>query len=428
MADTRHYAVKRTPGSKLTPEQLKRLIVLAKQLDKAEAGYEGAYGLKPRGINEDFFTNKLKRQTAYLASDGKGTVGMALSTPSSANYDNAIDYINMVSVDKKHRGQGIGRRLIRAAIRDSIRKNRTVMLRVNVNNPAGLHLYESMGFKPFSQAMVYQGGKTAGFSSKVASVLWKAAALGAAMAQAPSPTAAPQTQPPITSPSTDYTVARGDTLSAIAKRNGTTWQNLAQLNGIKNPNRISPGQQLKLPSSPTAAPVAPVAAPAGAPVTSTQRLNQVSARLHTKLNNPNLEAAILANFNRETGGKFDYTTKQVGGGGYGLPQYTGPSLTAYKGWLAQNKLQDSANNQIDYFTDKYMPTRAGYKKYMAPGAQFTKEQYADWLHRRVFTPAHTIKGNKAYNTATILRHTRAHNDFMNNRLKAVNGVWTGVGG
>ena len=212
-----------------------------------------------------------------------------------------------------------------------------------------------------------------------------------------------------------YTVARGDTLSAIAKRNGTTWQSLAQLNGLKDPNRSAPGQQLRLPPPPAAAPMTP-----------TQRLNQVSARLHAKLGNPNLEAAVLANFNRETGGKFDYATKQVGGGGYGLPQYTGPSLAAYRGWLAQNRLQDSANSQIDYFTDKYMPTRAGYKTYMAPGAKYTKEQYADWLHRRVFTPAHTIPGNKAYSAAAILRHTAAHNDCMKNKLKAVNGVWQGI--
>lgn len=387
------YTVRKTRGSKITPEQLKRLIALAKQLDKAEAGYEAAYGLKPKRFDDENLRKWIPTQTAYTAhKDGK-TVGMALASPSSRFYDN-MDYISQVVVDPAHRGKGVGRALLRRAILDSVCAKRQISLRVNANNPAGLHLYESLGFKPFSHAMVYQGEKKAGFAAKVASVLLKAAAVAA-------PT---------------YAVASGDTLSAIAKRNGTTWQRLAQLNGLKDPNKIAPGQQLRLPPP-----------PAAAPMTSTQRLNQVSARLHTKLNNPNLEAAILANFNRETGGKFDYATKQVGGGGYGLPQYTGPSLTAYRGWLAQNKLQDSANNQIDYFTDKYMPTRAGYKKYMAPGAQFTKEQYADWLHRRVFTPAHTIRGNKAYSDATILRHTRAHNDFMQNRLKAVNGVWTGVG-
>ena len=46
-------------------------------------------------------------------------------------------------------------------------------------------------------------------------------------------------------PST-YTVKRGDTLSGIAARHGTTWQKLQQLNGIKNPNVISVGQKIKL--------------------------------------------------------------------------------------------------------------------------------------------------------------------------------------
>jgi GH25 family lysozyme M1 (1,4-beta-N-acetylmuramidase)/LysM repeat protein len=44
-----------------------------------------------------------------------------------------------------------------------------------------------------------------------------------------------------------YTVKKGDTLSAIAKRSGTTWQTLAAINGIKNPNLIHPGQVIRLP-------------------------------------------------------------------------------------------------------------------------------------------------------------------------------------
>ena len=42
-----------------------------------------------------------------------------------------------------------------------------------------------------------------------------------------------------------YTVKSGDTLSAIAKRLGTTYQALAAKNGIKNPNRIYVGQKIK---------------------------------------------------------------------------------------------------------------------------------------------------------------------------------------
>ena len=45
---------------------------------------------------------------------------------------------------------------------------------------------------------------------------------------------------------TTYTVKSGDTLSAIANRYGTTYQVLAEKNGISNPNKIYPGQVLKI--------------------------------------------------------------------------------------------------------------------------------------------------------------------------------------
>ena len=44
-----------------------------------------------------------------------------------------------------------------------------------------------------------------------------------------------------------YTVKKGDTLSAIAKKYGTTYQKIAQHNGIANPNIISVGQKIKIP-------------------------------------------------------------------------------------------------------------------------------------------------------------------------------------
>ena len=48
------------------------------------------------------------------------------------------------------------------------------------------------------------------------------------------------------STATSYTVQSGDTLSGIATKFGTNWQNLAQLNNISNPNLIYTGQVLKL--------------------------------------------------------------------------------------------------------------------------------------------------------------------------------------
>jgi LysM repeat protein len=51
---------------------------------------------------------------------------------------------------------------------------------------------------------------------------------------------------PATPAGATYTVKPGDTLSAIAAKFGTTYQELAKLNGIANPNKIYPGQVLKL--------------------------------------------------------------------------------------------------------------------------------------------------------------------------------------
>jgi LysM repeat protein len=43
-----------------------------------------------------------------------------------------------------------------------------------------------------------------------------------------------------------YVVKSGDTLGGIAKRYGTTYQHLAEINGIPNPNKIGIGQKIKI--------------------------------------------------------------------------------------------------------------------------------------------------------------------------------------
>ena len=48
-----------------------------------------------------------------------------------------------------------------------------------------------------------------------------------------------------------YTVRAGDNLGRIAKAHGTTWQDLAKLNGLPDPNRLKVGQVLKVPAVPT---------------------------------------------------------------------------------------------------------------------------------------------------------------------------------
>lgn len=218
----------------------------------------------------------------------------------------------------------------------------------------------------------------------------------------------------------DYSVAPGDTLSAIAKRHGTTVNDISRLNGIGNPNMIRVGQRIRLPERQAIG------------------LNAVSNELHRAFNNPNLEAAILANINRETGGTFDYRTWQRGynngaldlgrrqKGGYGLFQLTGPNLAGYKAWLGRSGAQDSAASQIGYMKAVYGPSRAGWKANTAPGSGLTREQLSDWWHRSVETPAHTIRGTKDYSPAKTLYHTIRHNRFMKNAIRQVDGIWTGV--
>ena len=43
-----------------------------------------------------------------------------------------------------------------------------------------------------------------------------------------------------------YTVRSGDTLSGIASKYDTTYQHLAQINGIANPNKIYAGQKIRV--------------------------------------------------------------------------------------------------------------------------------------------------------------------------------------
>ena len=56
---------------------------------------------------------------------------------------------------------------------------------------------------------------------------------------------APGAQPTPATPATTYAIQAGDTLTAIARQQGTTVADLARLNNISNPNLINVGQQLR---------------------------------------------------------------------------------------------------------------------------------------------------------------------------------------
>lgn len=77
---------------------------------------------------------------------------------------------------------------------------------------------------------------------------------------------------------TTYTIVSGDTLSKIAQRYGTTYQELARINGISNPNIISVGQKIKVPgggSSNSSASITPKTNSNPAPQSSNTNTNQI---------------------------------------------------------------------------------------------------------------------------------------------------------
>ena len=59
--------------------------------------------------------------------------------------------------------------------------------------------------------------------------------------------AAPASRPAVVTAA--YIVQGGDTLGRIAKAHDTTWQDLAKLNGIADPNMIAVGQRLRVPAT-----------------------------------------------------------------------------------------------------------------------------------------------------------------------------------
>ncbi len=72
--------------------------------------------------------------------------------------------------------------------------------------------------------------------------------LSGSVSPTPAPTPTPPPAPPAPSAETQtYTVQSGDTLSAIAKRYGTTVDAICQANGIEDPNLIKAGEELTIP-------------------------------------------------------------------------------------------------------------------------------------------------------------------------------------
>lgn len=69
---------------------------------------------------------------------------------------------------------------------------------------------------------------------------------GAAGQSVPAPQPQPYVEPQVQSSGTTYIVQSGDTLSGIASMYGTTYQSLAAINNIPDANKIYPGQEIRI--------------------------------------------------------------------------------------------------------------------------------------------------------------------------------------
>jgi LysM repeat protein len=87
----------------------------------------------------------------------------------------------------------------------------------------------------------------------------------AAVAPTPKTTAAEPAKATAASP-TFATVRAGDTLTKVAKRNGTTSATLLKLNKLKNPSTLQVGQKLRLPDKAVAKTSTKTASPAPTPI------------------------------------------------------------------------------------------------------------------------------------------------------------------
>lgn len=93
---------------------------------------------------------------------------------------------------------------------------------------------------------------------------------------------------------TVYTVVAGDTLSGIAAKYGTTYQKLAEYNNIANPNVITVGQKIKIPSTKTTTTASTTTSTSSNKTTTTTATSSLKAGAKLTLKNVALYASSSA--------------------------------------------------------------------------------------------------------------------------------------
>lgn len=130
---------------------LDRLVGLWEQLDDAEDEYDKPFGLRmpdKKGLT-DFFRKRLLDSHGYVIYDNGKAVGFCMTK--QAEYENSY-FISVLVIDKAYRGKHFGKTLLEYIFQD--KEGQHALLRVSMNNKAGIALYEKCGFIPMSQVMI----------------------------------------------------------------------------------------------------------------------------------------------------------------------------------------------------------------------------------------------------------------------------------
>ena len=129
---------------------LDRLVELWEQLDEAEDEYDKPFGLRmpdKKGLT-DFFRKRLLERNGYAIYEDDEVVGFCIVR--EAEYENSY-FISTLVIDEVHRGKHYGKTLLDYIFQ--AKKGQHALLRVSMNNKAGLALYKKCGFIPMSQVM-----------------------------------------------------------------------------------------------------------------------------------------------------------------------------------------------------------------------------------------------------------------------------------
>jgi LysM repeat protein len=207
----------------------------------------------------------------------------------------------------------------------------------------------------------------------------------------------PQQAAPVSAPAGCVAVQAGDSLSAIASRNGTTTKALQEANGLSDPNKLRVGQILKLPGAATAAPVAdphaaqnavhPIPPTTTRPVATIPTTTRPVATIPTTTRTPARvtvdEATAAPGGTVQAGDATFDVDAALSGGGLGAARQRAQNAVQAVQDVAQraaNGVQDTARSASDQLDSAAGQVASGVRSAVAPGTKEYVVQEGDDIY------------------------------------------------